>query len=691
MIPLRAFGRDLQKVHLRREAGLVRDTKSILDRMRRDMTATADEWLDAMVINGQLNYKLWDRWQRSFVNALHRNIKDAYDDLAGLTITAQKTAFDTASSAIVAEFKTLYPMIKVEKTDKEPKPLTFIDKSLEALHAECCAELMESGIGQEQAEAQSWASVTAWSSIEEARIPVLQVGKGRVTPEYLQFLRDQTRSDIAPGNLIKTISADQLKVVQGTLVSAMEKGKDMRWTKDKIMSELGKGMIDEKAKEKLDYNVMRIVRTSHNRAANASIAYFSAQNPVVAEMERVADGRPCAACITGDTKIITKDGRKPITDVQIGDEVLTHKGRFMPVLQTMSRGYCGVMVLIHARGRSLRMTPEHEILTEYGFVPAMTLKHSDGIVVWDDKAKEMFYCRPDWFTLYEDEPWEEMVYNLEVAEDNSYVANGICVHNCLILDGTRYAKGQVLVDHPNGMCLLTPVVKSLEEMGYDYNSLPETAKKAWVRQERPHPPMKIEFYELPEKDQRIVLGNSTFELWKKEKFPLEALVVRSKGWLTPITFKDLQAKISTLGGLSAPKASLTLADGTMRILTAADRAITLPLDPVDRANPDAVIWQGQPPRVSGQYQQDLFGMGVDGMIPESVRAQAEDWLFSVGKLPDDATWRAQAIAGAKWQEFNEYARTLGLYARKGTDGRFYYVVPKGKEFNAAMRLTKKAS
>lgn len=556
MIALRALGRDLQKVHLQREIGLVRDARSIFNRLQRDMMAVAEEWLDAMVVNGQINYKLWDRWQRSFVNALHRSIKDAYDDLAALAITAQKTAFDTANTAIVDEFKTLYPMVKIEKTDKEPKPLTFIDKSLEALHAECCAELVESGVGHEQAEAQSWASVTGWSSIEEARIPVLQVGKGKVTPEYLQFLRDQTRSDIAPGSLIKTISADQLKVVQRTLVSSMEKGKDLRWTKDKIVKELAAGWTDEKEKSKLDYNVMRIIRTSHNRAANAGLAYFAARNPMVAEMERVADGRPCAAC--------------------------------------------------------------------------------------------------------------------------------------LLADGTRIPRGQIFIDHPNGMCLLTPVVKSLEELGYDYGTLPESAKKAWTRQQRPHPPMKMEFYELPEKDQRIVLGNSIYELWKQERFPLEALVIRTKGWLSPMTFKDLQARVNTLGGMSAPKASIALADGTIRILTAADRAITFPLDPVDRANLSAVIWQGPTPQVLGQYQQDLFGMGVDGYVPDSVRAEAEDWLFSVGKLPNDPTFRAQVIAGAKWQEFNEYARVLGLYTRKGTDGKFYHVVPKGQQFNKAMRLVNKA-
>lgn len=41
------------------------------------------------------------------------------------------------------------------------------------------------------------------------------------------------------------------------------------------------------------------------------------------------------ACFDAETLITTKDGLKRIADVQIGDEVLTHKGRYKPVVKTM--------------------------------------------------------------------------------------------------------------------------------------------------------------------------------------------------------------------------------------------------------------------------------------------------------------------------------------------------------------------
>jgi hypothetical protein len=42
-------------------------------------------------------------------------------------------------------------------------------------------------------------------------------------------------------------------------------------------------------------------------------------------------------CVTGETRIVTKDGYKNICDINIGDEVLTHKGHFKKVLDKRSK------------------------------------------------------------------------------------------------------------------------------------------------------------------------------------------------------------------------------------------------------------------------------------------------------------------------------------------------------------------
>ncbi len=60
-----------------------------------------------------------------------------------------------------------------------------------------------------------------------------------------------------------------------------------------------------------------------------------------------------------------RDGEKPIEEVEVGDEVLTHEGRFRRVRDTMQRRFEGPIFRITLRGessRSLAVTPRHPLL-----------------------------------------------------------------------------------------------------------------------------------------------------------------------------------------------------------------------------------------------------------------------------------------------------------------------------------------
>lgn len=66
-------------------------------------------------------------------------------------------------------------------------------------------------------------------------------------------------------------------------------------------------------------------------------------------------------CFAGGTEIITPEGLKPIEEIEVGDLVLTHRGRFRRVTETMSRLYSGPVLDIDAFGynRTVTVTPEH--------------------------------------------------------------------------------------------------------------------------------------------------------------------------------------------------------------------------------------------------------------------------------------------------------------------------------------------
>ena len=73
-------------------------------------------------------------------------------------------------------------------------------------------------------------------------------------------------------------------------------------------------------------------------------------------------------CLPTGEPVLTSTGLKPIEDIQIGEMVFTHKGRFRRVIETFQRDYSGEIVEIEtpASASPLRVTPNHPILISNG-------------------------------------------------------------------------------------------------------------------------------------------------------------------------------------------------------------------------------------------------------------------------------------------------------------------------------------
>jgi ATP-dependent DNA helicase len=69
-------------------------------------------------------------------------------------------------------------------------------------------------------------------------------------------------------------------------------------------------------------------------------------------------------CVPPSTPIITLDGIKPISDIKVGDSVLTHTGVFRKVTQLFSRRYTGKLYTFRTLGNfeTLTTTEDHPIL-----------------------------------------------------------------------------------------------------------------------------------------------------------------------------------------------------------------------------------------------------------------------------------------------------------------------------------------
>ena len=87
------------------------------------------------------------------------------------------------------------------------------------------------------------------------------------------------------------------------------------------------------------------------------------------------------ACLTPGQLITTARGLVPIENVVIGDQVLTHRGRWRPVSQTMSRPYEGDVFEVKPKGmRTLQVTGEHPV---YRALPRMTTRERTNRLVPD--------------------------------------------------------------------------------------------------------------------------------------------------------------------------------------------------------------------------------------------------------------------------------------------------------------------
>jgi hypothetical protein len=92
-------------------------------------------------------------------------------------------------------------------------------------------------------------------------------------------------------------------------------------------------------------------------------------------------------CLAPGTLILTSSGYKPIEAIQVGDEVLSHKGRFCRVTKVYRREYSGELITIKVAhfNEPLRITPNHEVRvwrpTGWEWVPAGAIETEDNLIL----------------------------------------------------------------------------------------------------------------------------------------------------------------------------------------------------------------------------------------------------------------------------------------------------------------------
>jgi len=137
-------------------------------------------------------------------------------------------------------------------------------------------------------------------------------------------------------------------------------------------------------------------------------------------------------CFTAGTRIRMADGSdKSIEKLSLGDCVLTAEGNIGRVTKLFFR-YCNdvpFISLLGTNGHYMFMTTEHPILTRRGYIPVAELLGDDLVARSVPNSLKLAFGKVlDKGEFYHNNEW---VFNCEVEPDNSYVANGMGVHNCV--------------------------------------------------------------------------------------------------------------------------------------------------------------------------------------------------------------------------------------------------------------------
>lgn len=153
---------------------------------------------------------------------------------------------------------------------------------------------------------------------------------------------------------------------------------------------------------------------------------------------------PSRGCFVPGTKILMGDGiQKNIEDVQIGDKVVTHLGNIKTVKNTFSYDIEEDIYTIKGKNRygikceEVQCTNNHKFYcwknSSFQWIEAQDLTGLDYLItiVYKDLGN---YKKANGTKLIKIESskkshYKGKVYDLNVEEDNSFVANGYCVHN----------------------------------------------------------------------------------------------------------------------------------------------------------------------------------------------------------------------------------------------------------------------
>src|SRR5437763_2111697 len=177
-------------------------------------------------------------------------------------------------------------------------------------------------------------------------------------------------------------------------------------------------------------------------------------------------------CMPPDQEVLTADGYRPISEIKIGDLVVTHRNRLRPVLHKFERETEEALYIIRPKKMGyddLRVTGDHKVYVvrsewvnthrsrdglrlqhEPDWIPAKDIKPGDYVTVVlynsDECPSDFEYDSLKWVRGEEIavEDYSGIVLDIEVEEDHSIISAGVVVSNCYVIPSPEDSRQGIL-------------------------------------------------------------------------------------------------------------------------------------------------------------------------------------------------------------------------------------------------------
>src|SRR5207248_3201743 len=191
-------------------------------------------------------------------------------------------------------------------------------------------------------------------------------------------------------------------------------------------------------------------------------------------------------CMPPDQEVLTADGYRPISEIKIGDLVVTHRNRLRPVVYKFERETEETLYIIRPKKMGyddLRVTGDHKVYIihsewvnkhksrdglhlqqEPDWIPAKEIKPGDyvavvycgeeyppifGVQAPEHSVDLKYYFEYDslkWVRVDEIavEDYSGIVLDIEVEEDHSFISAGIVVSNCYVIPSPEDSRQGIL-------------------------------------------------------------------------------------------------------------------------------------------------------------------------------------------------------------------------------------------------------